>query len=133
MSAFSGPAGRRFLIGLISSLVFVATGAVLYILGAPHYEVFFYLFVVYGGWVYLRFQRERLQPETFVPWYARKEKVAILFAVGLALIGTFAALKHSDSYQSDFFFAGLFLVLAGITQYRKRRTVRNPHETDNRS
>jgi hypothetical protein len=119
MSSFPDAARRRFVSGLWGSLIFIATGIVLYFLEAPHYELFLYLFFAYVAWVYLRFRKEQKQSAAYAPWYTSRPKAALSASVIFSFIGIFAFIKHSADYQSDFLLAGMFLVIAGITQYRE--------------
>jgi hypothetical protein len=132
VSSFSDPAGRRLVTGLLGGLIILATGIVLYLLAAPRYEIFFYIFALYSVWVCLRFLRERHKPLGFTPWYKSRPTTALIFAVVFAVIGLVAFVKQSDSYQSDFLLALLFLGMSALTHYRMKRIARGSegHEQD---
>ena len=131
MSIFSDPAGRRLLTGLYGSLIPMAVSIALYLMKAPHYEHFFYLFVAYVIWVYGRFLRERKKPVDYAPWYTSRTKVGLFCALLNVLVGILALVKHSEVYVASFALAAMFLIGAGVFQYRETRTNSRPRRKNN--
>ena len=129
MDSFSDPAGRRFLIGLIGSFIFFALDVGLYLLKLPGYFLLFCVALAYVTWVCLRYLKERAQPSDFAPWYESRTKAALFGAIMSAFMGIFALIRHSDDYQSCFFWGGVFFIMAVVSHYLEKRP-RSPEDTD---